>query len=625
MVKLRLINVIVVLILSVTPVFCNYGAELLRNNKFTFPGDGKIAEGWFDASWGLNVKPEFKVVRLNERVGLGQNISSQISFNAQQIKVSEVPQGKWMAIAQEFETLKPGLYKFQARLKADSEIPIDVQIRLAPAPYTSYGRKSVTLKPDIWTDVVGFAKILVVQNRVWHMILQHKAGTLLVSETGFEEVKLAQLSDSEKREVERLYGPPIAPVDENVLLAETDSRILKNRTAPLTVEVRDKSGRPVANEPVQVEHKKHLFYFGAGFDRELLKTNMNKVDLRHRDAFLRLFNYSTVHIYWGGYEPRQGAYNSELVLRSIRWLKEHGITPRGHPIHWNHRASVPKWVVDMNPDTEKMRELLNVRVKQLSETVLPELHDADVFNELVHWERFDNPFTRLINESGKVKYVTEMLKEVKKLNPRLLTVVNDYDTSPQYYALLKELIEAGAPIDYIGQQSHMHGGNWSMTQLWTILERLSLLKRPVLFTELSVLSAPRRHIDWKTERPLEGWETDPEYEKIQADYLENFYKVAYSHSNCIGIVVWNYSDRRAWLGAPVGFLRKDGSPKPSFKRLDNLINKKWRTSGTFTTDAQGKLVINDAFEGEYLIKAGKTEVKGQHSPKNPLKLTLQKD
>jgi GH35 family endo-1,4-beta-xylanase len=306
--------------------------------------------------------------------------------------------------------------------------------------------------------------------------------------------------------------------------------------------------------------------------------------------------------------------------QSVDWLKEQGLVARGHPIYWNHRASVPSWTSSINATPENFGSLLDTRLDQLSRTVLPGLRDVDVFNELTRWERFTNVFTRYMQNQGKVPLVIRYLRETKRLNPSLLTVVNDYDTTPDYAGLLRSLIDAGAPVDIIGQQSHMHSGNWPTTQLWTILERLSALRRPILFTEMSVLSGPPRQIDWRTESRLQDWETDPENERKQADYLEQFYRLVYSHSNTIGIVLWNYSDRRAWLGAPVGLLRKDGTPKPSYGRLDALINRVWRTRGEFTTDASGKLVIPNAYEGTYRISVGEQSRSGEHGNSSPLRL-----
>lgn len=409
--------------------------------------------------------------------------------------------------------------------------------------------------------------------------------------------------------------------DESGLLAGTDARILTNRTAPLTIEVFDAQGRPSRDIEVAVEHVRHRFLFGAGFDSQLLpRTTETDVDRRHREHFLRVFNYATVHLYWGAYEPRRGEYQDQARSQCVEWLKNRGLIARGHPIFWNHRAAVPRWVDELDPSPDAMRQLLDTRLEQLSRTVLPGLRDVDVFNEPTRWERFTNVFTRFVQEQGKVPTVAHYLKETRRLNPGLLSVVNDYDTTPDYAQLLRELIRAGAPVDIIGQQSHMHEGKWPVAQLWKILERLSALERPILFTEMSVLSGPPRQINWRTQSRLDNWESDADNERLQAEYLEKFYRLVYSHPNTIGIVLWNYSDRRAWLGAPVGLLRKDGTPKPSFERLDALINRAWRTRGTFRTDAEGRVHIPNAYEGSYRVSVGGASKTGEHLKQKPLKL-----
>jgi GH35 family endo-1,4-beta-xylanase len=225
-----------------------------------------------------------------------------------------------------------------------------------------------------------------------------------------------------------------------------------------------------------------------------------------------------------------------------------------------------------------------------------------------------------MTDSSRVEVVTHYLKEFRRLSPNLKLVINDYDTAPSYHQLLKTLIEAGAPVDIIGQQCHMHDGPWSVTKTWEVLNRLSQLKRPILMSELSVLSGPKRQIDWYNNVP--GWNTDPENEQKQADFLEQWYRLVYSHSNTVGIVVWNYTDRGAWLGAPVGFLRKDGTPKPAFERLHALINERWRTNGEFTTDEQGRVMVPQAYEGWYEAKCGLLTVRKKHSAAAPLKCVL---
>lgn len=607
--KSQILRMLIAVALSMVFSIDIVAQEILKNNKFEDEGDSKLAAGWMDASWGLNTKPEFSIVKVD-------------GITAQKMTIQEIPSERWAALAQILPELDRGLYKFQAKLKADSKLNVDVRIRRVRAPYNTFGVKSMAVDNSKWAEVSGFALLNRPQREVYFMVQQYSPGTIYIADASLQKVDLNKLTKEEIDAVEGEFGPIIPPVDEKALLAETDARIFKNRTAPITLEVIDAQGKPVQNQKVDVNHVKHLFYFGAGFERSFLTPNPDEVELRHREAFLRLFNYSTVHLYWSWYEPRQGFYNHDGAIASARWLKEHGLTPRGHPIHWSDRAGVPRWVSDMNPDSDTFRKLLSQRVKQLSETVIPHLHDVDIFNELVGWNRFDNPFSRYAKDRGLINMVVDCVKEFKSLNPNTPIVINDYETSPAYYKLLKDLIKAGVNFDYIGMQSHMHSGNWSFEQEWTILERLSRLNKPVLFTELSVLSGPRRQIDWTIGRPNMGWNTDPENEKIQADYLGKFYSIAYSHPNCIGVVMWNFTDRRAWLGAPVGVLRRDGTKKPSFDVLDKLINEKWRTRGTFETDNNGKIIIPNAFEGEYTIKVGELTTNITHSPKSPAKLKL---
>ena len=338
--------------------------------------------------------------------------------------------------------------------------------------------------------------------------------------------------------------------------------------------------------------------------------------------FLRLFNAATITYYWRAYEPQPGVDAHKTLLRQIEWLHAHGFSIRGHPLFWNPSGNLPAWLRELNPPPLAMERLCDRRLSELSRDVLPFLDNADVFNELVNWENVTNAFTRLLAERGKVNLITQYVQEFKRRNPDVLSVINDYDLSPEYFDLLKSLIEAGAPIDMIGLQAHMHGGYWSVSRTWSTLERLALLGRPILFSEVSVLSGPVKPIHDAT--PVPGWETNPEDEARQADFLEQFYRLAYSHPACAGIMLWNYSDRCAWLGAPVGILRQDGTPKPAFARLDHLINHQWRTHGVFRTDGEGKVAIPFAYEGHYRIRCDGDVLEGDHRVSAPWTAVLTK-
>jgi GH35 family endo-1,4-beta-xylanase len=429
----------------------------------------------------------------------------------------------------------------------------------------------------------------------------------------------AGLSVSEEARVERVLGPPLPAVDEAQVVGETEARIQAGRTAPLTVNVVSAAGRPVAGAVVRVEHLRHLFWFGAGFDWGLLpQPNETKADQLEREAFLRLFNAATVRIYTEDYEPRPGVYRDDACLQAISWLAAHGLRVRGHPLYWN--AASPRWLQAAAPSSDDVRIWMEGLLAHASSTILPRMDDIDVFNEVVAWDRVSSAMTPVLAGAQKAAVIAGYLRRFKGLNPQVGAVVNDNDSTPEYYHLLRNVIDAGAPLDAIGLQSHMQNGTWSVAQLWNVLNRLGLLGRPVLFTELSVISGAPRAFNWRPASP--PWETTSAGEAAQADYLDRFYRLVYSHPAASGIFYWDYSDRGAWLGCPVGLLRKDGTPKPAYWRLDRLINQVWRTHGEYRADAKGRVVVPHAYEGEYRITANGVEQRGEHRVQRPLEAVV---
>jgi hypothetical protein len=72
----------------------------------------------------------------------------------------------------------------------------------------------------------------------------------------------------------------------------------------------------------------------------------------------------------------------------------------------------------------------------------------------------------------------------------------------------------------------------------------------------------------------------------------------FSHPAVEAITWWDFSDRRAWQGAPAGWLREDMSPKPVYDRLMGLVKGSWWTSEDRKTDAQGQARFR-GFLGQY--------------------------
>ncbi|MFC7484422.1 hypothetical protein ACFQX7_36440 [Luedemannella flava] len=81
------------------------------------------------------------------------------------------------------------------------------------------------------------------------------------------------------------------------------------------------------------------------------------------------------------------------------------------------------------------------------------------------------------------------------------------------------------------------------------------------------------------------------------------YTTLLSHPAVVSATWWGLTDG-GWLGAPGGFLRADGTPKPSYDALSALVKGDWWTPPTpLRTDAAGRARFA-GFLGEYELGAG---------------------
>ena len=140
-------------------------------------------------------------------------------------------------------------------------------------------------------------------------------------------------------------------------------------------------------------------------------------------------------------------------------------------------------------------------------------------------------------------------------------------------------------------QAHMQSNDNVMSeeQLWNQIEDYAVLGKNIQFTEITVTSSERFN-NWKDHQVFLAkrdeaianggelnLESKPEYEEYQANYLRDFYTLAFSHPSVTSITFWNMTDRNAWRGHAGGLLFKDLKPKKAFNTLKYLINKKWDT------------------------------------------------
>lgn len=386
------------------------------------------------------------------------------------------------------------------------------------------------------------------------------------------------------------------------LLATADSRIEKHRRADVTLKVVDKQGKPLSGAQVEVEQTRHAFLFGCNIFP--LFSYQGEQHDKYSKQFSALLNYATLAFYWGAYEPERGRKGRDLQERIARWCKEHGIATKGHPLVWHE--VYPGWAPN---DPDQAKPLLRERVREIVSQFAGLIDRWDVVNEATVSERFNNGVGNWVKRDGAGAVVAECLAWAREANPRAILLYNDYNLSPAFEQLVEELIRRKAPLDAIGIQSHMHGGEWPLERAWQVCETYARFGKPLHFTETTVLSGEH---GFMRPRP---WPTTPEGEARQADYVEKFYTILFSHPAVEAITWWDFMDG-GWQGAPAGLIREDLSPKPVYHRLMRLIKGKWWTREVLRTNARGEVRLR-GFLGDYRVVASATV--GRRTQTFPLK------
>jgi endo-1,4-beta-xylanase len=357
-------------------------------------------------------------------------------------------------------------------------------------------------------------------------------------------------------------------------------RIEKIRTAPLTVNVVDRFGNPVAGADVHVRMMRHTFVFGSCYSPQLVLDNASPDAETYREKFLELFNtgvdeYAMKWPGWGNPATRRTA------LGALQWMSDHGIAVRGHNMVWPGWSHLPQQVKAGADDPIALQKLIGDHITDIGSALRGRVVDWDVVNEPFA----NNDLMKILGDDA----LADWFKAARSADPTAKLYLNETNvpTSPpsdeRYTALynrVHRIKELGGPIDGVGMQAHFGQDVQPPAQLLGIYDRFASLGLPVRITELDI---------------------DSSDEQLQADYLRDFLTASFSHPNINGIMVWGFWEGSHWRPNAAMF-HKDWSPRPIAGVWKDLVFKQWWTDRHILANSAGAAQAR-GFLGEYEVSA----------------------
>ena len=369
------------------------------------------------------------------------------------------------------------------------------------------------------------------------------------------------------------------------------------RKANLNVQVLTSGGQALAGATVHVEMLQHAFKFGTAvvsnkFNGGWDYNPVYEEKLLNLDGKGHGFNEVVFEndLKWPGWEGAWFSTKTELQS-DVQWLKNKGITIRGHNLAWPNWTYSPS---DINPSVTPayLKNRVRTHIKDILSYpgIGTEMIDWDVLNEITANVQYADFLAGTPGyTTGRELYV-EIFKQADSLAPNSVLYLNDYvaielgDATNQgievWKSRLDELVAAGAPVEGIGFQGHFSATPTGIPRVKAIYDE---------FYNTYGLESKVTEYDIDALVP----------QATQAKYMRDILTITFAHPSQKGFLMWGFWDGAHWLGnAPL--FREDWSLKPSGAAFIDQVFHQWWTDTTGLTNAAGNYSTR-GFKGTYRI------------------------
>lgn len=302
-------------------------------------------------------------------------------------------------------------------------------------------------------------------------------------------------------------------------------------------------------------------YFGAAVAASKLD------DATYTDILDREFTMVTPEneLKWDATEPSRGSFTFTAADRIADHADRQGQLLRGHTLVWH--SQLPSWVSGIR-DADTLRTVVHDHINGVMSRYKGKIYAWDVVNEAFadgSTARRSSVFQDVLGDG----FIEDAFRTARAADPAAKLCYNDYnienwsDAKTQgVYAMVKDFVARGVPIDCVGLQAHFGTGG-PPASLGTTLANFAALGVDVQITELDIAGAA-------------------------ASAYEASVDACMQVSRCTSITTWGIRDSDSWRSSTNPLLfDASGNPKPAYDAvltaLGNATPVPTTTSTTPTT------------------------------------------
>jgi GH35 family endo-1,4-beta-xylanase len=311
-----------------------------------------------------------------------------------------------------------------------------------------------------------------------------------------------------------------------------------------------------------------------------------------KEVYDSLFNYATLPFYLARLEREKDKPQYDDLDKLQDALEKSNIKTKGHPLWWAHNSGMPPWARELKwEDGGIQREIKRVCQRSVKR-YKGRINYYDVINEAHDW---CNAY--MLTQEQEAEMTKLCCDAVHEAAPEVNAVINtcfmfgenvadgrvqwgiEYERLMTPYSYLKRVEALDTQYETIGIQ--LYRPSRDMLELDKLYDRYSVFGKPLHLTELGVPShfkdVPYQTLDMRLyclRFMYNGlWREMDWSERLQADWLEEFYTISYARPEVEALTWWSISDSPSYIPG-AGLVRADGTPKEAAFRLKEL-EKSW--------------------------------------------------